>query len=93
MQGTMLKMLNQISLVQGIGRIKQNGEIMKWQVFKNKGGKLQVVEVTENRVIPNFVTVKLFDESHQADQYIKSRSNKYIGEVLKEANKNVAVPN
>lgn len=91
MQGTMHRTQTPINLVRGIGRIRQNGEIMKWQVFKNKGGKLQVVEVTENRVIPNFVTVKLFDESQQADQYVKARSNHYMNKVFKEANKNVAI--
>ena len=50
-----------------------------------------MVEVTENRVIPNFVTVKLFDKSQQADQYVKARSNHYMSKVLKEANKNVAI--
>ena len=74
-----------------IGHTKQNGEIMKWQVFKNKGGKLQVVEVTENRVIPNYVTVKLFDDSQQADQYVKARANHYMTELLKENNKHVAI--
>lgn len=81
-----------INLVRGIGRIRQNGEIMKWTVRKNKAGKLAVVEVTGSRVVPRWGAIKLFEESHQVHQYIKARSNHYMSKALKGKN-GVAVSN
>ena len=85
MLDTMHRTQTPINLVRGIGRTKQNGKIMKWQVFKNKAGKYQVVEVIENHIIPNYTTVKVFKDEAVAHSFVAKRHSKFKG------HKNVAI--